>query len=76
MERGVGTSVPPEHGVEENDVRVGDLVEEVVCMGHARRRAEGAEVDEVGDGGSVVLEVAFYGGGLYLFELCECGAFG
>lgn len=75
---GVGARVAASHGIEEDNVRLGNLVEQVLGVVHCGRGrgVERAEIDELGEDSNVVLEVGFYGGGMNLLELSERIAFG
>ena len=65
------------HGVEKDNVWLGNLVEHAVGMVHGRGCGAGsAGIDELGEDSQVILEVGLDGVGLYLLELSERGAFG
>lgn len=69
---GVGASVAAEHGVEEDDVWLGNLVEQVLGIVHGGGGgAERAGIDELGEDGKVMLEVGFDGSGVYLLEFSD-----
>ena len=75
--RGISASVAACHGVKEDNVWLGNLIEQVVSMLHRGScRVEGAEVDELGEDIDVIVKVGLNGEGLELLELSKRGAFG
>lgn len=73
----MGACVAAGHGVEDNNVRVGNLVEQVVGVVHRGTSwVESAEVDELGEDRNVILEMGFDGKGLDLLELSQRRALG
>lgn len=69
--------IPTCHGVEKNDVWLGNLVEHAVGMVHGSGCGVGsAEIYELCEDIGVVVEMGFDGEGLDLLELSERGAFG
>ncbi|KAL6009136.1 hypothetical protein ACLOJK_022363 [Asimina triloba] len=72
----VGAGVAAGHGIEEDHVWLGDLVEQVLGVVHGGGRIEGAEIDEFREGRDVILEVGFDDGGVDLLELLKGVAFG
>lgn len=75
--RGISASVAPSHGVKEDNVWLGNLIEQAVSMLHRGGcRPEGAKVDEFGKEMDVIVEVGLDGEGLELPEFSNRGAFG
>lgn len=73
----MGAGVAAGHVVEVHDVRLGNLIEQVLGVLHGGPTGiEGTETDELGEDSGVILEVGFDGKGLDLLELSERGAQG
>lgn len=77
LDWGVGAGVAAGHGVEEDDVWVGNSIEQAVGIVHGRGLGmEGAGGDELVEHRRVVLEIGFDGEGVELLEFSQGGAFG
>lgn len=75
--RRIGAGVATGQGVEDDNVRLGNLVEQVACVVHGRATGiECTQTDELGEDSEVILEVGFDGKGLDLLELSERGELG
>lgn len=69
---GTGAGVAAGNGVEDNNVWVGNLVEQLVGIVHGGGSWVGsAEIDELGEDRNVILEMGFDGKGLDLLQLSQ-----